>query len=143
MATPFPPTLTVTALHDPVIDSLGFDPTADYLEIVTLPVVGPSALWTYRRLSTQLAHQDSYPVELVFLAECIGLGRGTGSNSPICRTLSRLVQFGLAARRDDATLAVRPKAPWLPERSMRRLHPDLQRTHRALLAAHQDQRLAG
>lgn len=82
MATPFPPTLTVTALHDPVIDSLGFDPTADYLEIVTLAVVGPSALWTYRRLSTQLAHEQSYPIELVFQAECIGLGRGTGSNPP-------------------------------------------------------------
>ncbi len=39
MATPFPTTVTVTVLHDPVIDALGFEPTDHYLESALRPVM--------------------------------------------------------------------------------------------------------
>jgi hypothetical protein len=134
MPVPFPPTITVTALHDPVIDQVGFDPHDAYVSLLWLPVVGPSCLWSYLRLTDQLRRTDPLPVDVEFLAHSLGLGTGTGMHSPISRTLQRLVHFRLAERPSDDRLSVRPKAPWLADRQVRRLHPDLQRAHRALLA---------
>lgn len=135
----FPPTITVVALHDPTIDALGFDPTSPYLEHLWLPRIGPSALWTYRRLTAGLRQLDSYTMELAYLAQAIGLGKGIARNSPIGRTLLRLVQFDLAGRPADDTIAVRTKAPWLNQGAVQRLHPHLQRAHHVLLAHHQEQ----
>ena len=133
---PFAPVLTVSALVDPVVDDLGFDPTSAYVEYLWLPRTGPSVTWCYRRLTAGLRPAGQpYEIELAFLAHALGLGVGTARNSPIQKTLLRLVVFGLAAQISDSELAVRRRAPWLPLGSVRRLDPRLQRLHDALLAA--------
>jgi hypothetical protein len=143
MPVPFPPIVTVTVLHDPVMDKVGFDPHDPYVSLLWLPVVGPSCLLTYLRLTDQLRLTDPLPVDVEFMAHCMGLGMGTGAHAPITRTLDRLVHFRLAERPDDDTLSVRPKTPWLVDRQLRRLHPDLQRAHRALIAQRPLPRPAG
>ena len=134
---PFDPVITVSAWIDPVIDDLGFDPTSAYVEYAWLPRTGPSATWCYRRLTAGLRPAgEPYQLELAYLAHCLGLGAGTARNSPLQRTLLRLVSFGLARQLGDSELAVRRRAPWLNLASVRRLDPRLQRVHEGLMAAH-------
>src|SRR5581483_6430248 len=38
-----PPTVTITPWPDPVIDTLGFDPRASYVETFWLPTLGPTS----------------------------------------------------------------------------------------------------
>ncbi|MGQ0678326.1 MAG: hypothetical protein ACT4OM_01475 [Actinomycetota bacterium] len=140
MNTSLPSTLTIVAWHDSVIDALGVEPDSPYLEHLWLPVIGPSAAWTYRRLAIRLRAQDPHTVEVESLAQAMGLGTGTGVHSPMVRTLGRLVRFGLASHESEDTLGVRLRAPWLNERAVRRLSPQLQRAHVILLAKHQEDR---
>ncbi len=133
---PFGPVITVSAWLDPVVDDLGFDPTSSYVEYLWLPRTGPSATWCYRRLTAGLRPADQpYQLELAFLAQALGLGVGTARNSPIQRTLQRLVTFGLALQISESELAVRRRAPWLTLASVNRLDPRLRRVHDGLLAA--------
>lgn len=121
--------LHVKAWPDAVIDRLGHEPASSYFEWLWLPRVGPSCAWAYRRLTSGLATQpDGYTVSLDELAHWLGLG-GTGKQSPLVRSLRRLVRFGLALQVDEHTLAVRRRVPPLTQPQLRRLSPGLQRTH--------------
>jgi hypothetical protein len=134
-SSPFADVITVVPWVDPVIDQLGLDPMSHYVEFAWLPRLGPSATWAYRRLTTGLRPDvESYELELAYLAHAIGLGTGTGANSPVQRSLRRLVCFGLARREGDSVVAVRRRAPWLNLANVRRLDPRLQRIHEAVLA---------
>lgn len=46
----FPPSMVVRRLVDPVVDRVGFGVMEAYVELVWLPVIGPSATWMLRRL---------------------------------------------------------------------------------------------
>ena len=130
MNSPFTTSLRIEAWPDPVIDRLGHAPASAYVEWLWLPVIGPSAAWAYRRLTSGLAAQPGgYQVPLSELAHWLGLGQGTGANSTVVRTLRRLVAFQLALQVDDATLAVRRRVPPLTRRRLERLSPYLQQTH--------------
>jgi hypothetical protein len=132
------PHLHVIPWTDPVIDLRGFDPTSAYVELCWLPVIGPSATWMLRRLAAGLTpHPEGYPVDIVELAAALGLGTGTGRNSPVLRTLRRLGTFGLARAQDEVTVGVRRRVPPLVQPQVRRLTVPLQRAHEQLLAAHQ------
>jgi hypothetical protein len=63
------------------------------------------------------------------MAAWLGLGGGTGQNSPLVRSLRRLVRFYLALQVDEHTLAVRRRVPPITQPQLRHLHPTLQRTH--------------
>jgi hypothetical protein len=115
--------LDVVALSDPVVESVGHHPTSTYAETYWLPVIGPSALWTSRRLVGWLENLDDAPgllVDVPMLAREIGLGDDIGLSTPIVRTLSRLVDFELAQIQGDR-LAVRTALPPLAARHVRRL----------------------
>ena len=134
-SSPFADVITVLPWIDPVVDQLGLDPMSHYVEFAWLPRLGPSATWAYRRLATGLRPDtESNEIELAYLAHAIGLGTGTGANSPVQRCLRRLACFGLARRESDSVLAVRRRAPWLNLANVRRLDPRLQRIHEAVLA---------
>ncbi len=127
--------LRVEPWPDPVIDQLGHLPTSAYFEWLWLPKVGPSAAWAYRRLTSGFTTQpEGYQVPLGELAHWLGLGKGTGANSIVVRTLRRLVIFRLAAQLDASTLALRRRVPPLTQAQLRGLSPHLQRTHLHLAA---------
>ena len=135
MDSPTTTVLRIEAWPDAVIDRLGFTPTSAYFEWLWLPQIGPSTAWAYRRLTSGLdARPDGYELSVPELAGWLGLG-GTGRNSPVVRSLQRLVQFQLALQVDGATLAVRRRVPPLSLRQLKRLSPYLQRTHAHLTDA--------
>ncbi len=120
--------LTVVALPDPVIDTLGHDVSSDYVETFWLPILGPSAVWAARRLSGWLEESDEVEVELATLGGTLGLGQGVGRNAPIVRTLGRLVMFNMAAIR-GSSVAVRSAFPPLSVRYLGRLPEFLVEQH--------------
>ena len=133
-----PARLHVVAWPDAVIDRLGFPPQSPYSELCWLPRLGPSATVAYRRLAGTLAHRpDGFTVDVAELAASLGLGRGTGAQSPLARTLRRLVAFDLASFVDEGTYALLRRIPPLSRSQLRHLSAELQRTHHVLLERHQ------
>ena len=138
----YPDTFELIPWNDPLIELVGFPPHHAYVELLWLPVVGPSGTWLYRRLWQRVQqHADGTIIDLADLAASIGLGRGTAENSPIQKALDRVVRFGLA--RWDGRLAVRTSAPPLACRQLGRLSPDLQAAHQALVDANRAARHPG
>ena len=122
-------TLVVRALVDPVVEAHGFAATSRYVETVWLGVLGPTATWTYRRLgSLAEVRPDGATVDLVDLAQSLGLGEGLGKNSLLMRALARLVNFDVARWEGDV-LAVRRRLAPLPERQVSRLSASAARAH--------------
>jgi hypothetical protein len=113
-----PAQLDVVPWPDSVIDVLGFPPHDPYSEFVATPRLGPSAVLAWRRLASTLIHRpDGFTVDVVDLAQALGLGAGTGRSAPISRTLRRLVAFDLACFVDESTYAVRRRIPRRRHRS--------------------------
>jgi hypothetical protein len=132
-----PPTLTIRAWWDPTLADRGHDPRGDYVERFWLGVVGPSTILLLRRFARGLeVHPSGFRVGLVDTARALGLGTGTGRNSPMVRTIDRARAFGLARELPDGDLAVRTSVPTLPRRHVQRLPEPLQRAHAAWLAEH-------
>ena len=128
----------VIPIRHPVIEALGHHPTSDYAERFWLPVIGPSALWAHRRLTAGLVSDHSgYQLNLTTLSREIGLGTGTGRNSPVVRTLARLVDFHLAEIIDDR-LGVYTSLPPLTRRQSARLPDHLAHRHRDLAVRRHD-----
>ena len=127
--------LRVVVLTDPIIENLGHEPRSIYAETYWLPVIGPTALWALRRVSAWAeAQPDGTAVALADLARELGLGGGTGRNSPVVRSLARLVVFQLA-RLDHSrdALAVLRAVPPLARRHLLRLPTHLVERHQAEL----------
>jgi hypothetical protein len=126
------PDIEVVARRHPFIEALGHHPMSDYAEQT---VIGPSALWAQRRLNAGfVGGRDSYPLDLADLGREIGLGAGTGSVSPVVRTVSRLVDFHLAEI-VDGRLGVSTMFPPLSRRQATRLPEHLATRHQELARA--------
>jgi hypothetical protein len=109
-----PALMVVTALDDPVTDSLGHRPGSAYVEDVWLGALGPSTTWAWLRLARAAQQSPGATIDMADLARSLGLGTGMGPNAPISRTLGRLVAFGAAQRSGD-TLVVRRALPDVPQ----------------------------
>jgi len=121
--------LDVVAWDDPLVERLGHRARSAYVETYWLSVIGPASTWAIRRLSAWLdASPAGYQLSLAELGRELGLGAGTGRSSPVVRTLSRLVTFGLATPQGDA-LAVRRSLAPLTCRQATRLPPSLAGQH--------------
>lgn len=104
--------LEVVTWSDPLVEQLGHPARSAYVETYWLSVIGPASTWAIRRLSAWLdAAPDGFHVSLTELSRELGLGAGTGRNSPVVRTLARLVGFGLATPLGDALAVRRVLAP--------------------------------
>lgn len=104
--------LEVIALDDPLVEQFGHAPRSAYVEAYWLPLIGPASTWAMRRLTAWLDGAPSgYQVSIAELGRELGLGAGVGRNSPVVRTLARLVSFGLAAPLGDALAVRRMLAP--------------------------------
>jgi hypothetical protein len=123
--------IQVVQLTDPVIDALGHDARSIYVETYWTPVLGPTSLMLLRRIAGLLeAKPDGFPLPLGPTAAALGIGHRGGANSPMTRTLTRLVTFGMAAIQGDA-YAVRRTLPPLARRHVMRLPGYLAERHRA------------
>jgi hypothetical protein len=130
-------TIHIRPWPDAVIDTLGHDPRAPYPETYWLPTLGPTALALLRLIAYRFDRRpDGFVLDLAETSRCLGLGEREGRNSPVARSLARLVQFDLATADGDAALAVRRLVPPINRRHVRRLPASLQGEHDALVAAH-------
>lgn len=113
--------IPITALRDGVVEAPRFDPRSEYVETYWLAVLGPSCVLAARRLADWLdVSPDGFAVELDAFARTLGLGTGTARNAPLIRTLTRLVDFGMATI-DGASYAARTAFPPLGRRHIARL----------------------
>jgi hypothetical protein len=127
--------VAVSALHDPVVETLGYDARSEYVETYWLAVLGPSCVLAARRLTSWLeAEPAGYAVPLSEFARSLGLGAGTARHAPVVRTLARLVDFGIA--RVDSSYAMRTAFPPLTVRQVARLPEHLAAAHAAWSRAH-------
>ena len=101
----------------------------EYVEMLWLPVIGPSSTWLLRRLgSWALAFPDGVSVVLPELSESLGLGWTAGVHSSLQRSMRRLVMFGLA-RWSGESFDVAAVVPPVSNRQLERLSPGLVRAH--------------
>jgi len=131
--TPFFPELSlhISALEDPVLAQLGFDPRSDYVERYWLSILGPSAVLFLRRVASAFEEQpEGFDLDLVAWAQELGVGAKGGKLSPMWRTLDRLCRFGLATR-NGPNLAMHRHLPPLTRRQIERLPAHLQIEHQA------------
>jgi hypothetical protein len=129
-------TIEIRPLPDAVIDTLGHDPRSPYPEMFWLPTLGPTALALLRLLAYRFdAAPGGFVLDLAETSRCLGLGERDGRNSPIARSLGRLVQFDLASGEGEAALAVRRHVPPINLRHVRRLPVSLQGRHAAWVEA--------
>jgi len=130
-------TIRILPLIDPVIDTLGHDPRAPYPERFWLPTLGPTALLLLRHMALRFDRSPGgFILDLAETSRCLGLGERQGRNSPIARSLGRIVQFDLAAQHEDGALAVRRHVPPINRRHVRRLPPSVQDEHDAWVRSH-------
>ena len=129
--------LSVVALTDEVIDRFGRAVRSEYVEVYWLPVLGPSAIWAARRLIDWLDTGTAcVEVPLETLSRSLGLGSGVARNSPMVRTLTRLVDFHMAAT-GGGEYAIRRRFPPLSARHIKRLPEHLVRRHQLEMEAAQ------
>lgn len=84
------------ATHHPVSHRDGaHEWDSPYVETFWLPTIGPSALLIFRRLNQRLHGRLAITIDLNDLAGEMGL-HGVAANSPVVRTLARLIRFGFA-----------------------------------------------
>jgi hypothetical protein len=130
-------TIRILPWSDPVVDTLGHDPRAPYPERFWLPTLGPTALLLLRHIARRFDHSpNGFTLDLADTSRCLGLGERLGRNSPLARSLGRIVQFDLAAQEEDGTLAVRRHVPPINRRHVRRLPPSAQEEHDAWVRSH-------
>jgi hypothetical protein len=127
--------LTVRPWPDEVLDRTGFDPRSPYVERFWLGVIGPSTTWLLRRLAAGFdASPAGFELSLPETARALGLGDRGGRNSPLFRTLNRMVQFELARMAGPSEIEVMRRLPPLNRRQAARLSPALQEAHDRWLA---------
>ncbi len=113
-----------------MIDVLGHDPRSWYVETFWLPTLGPTCVLLMRHLADRFDRSpDGLTLPVVGTAQALGLGAGSGTSSPLLRSLSRLVQFDLACSSGESAVAVRRHLPPVNRRHVRRLPPLLQAEH--------------
>lgn len=132
-----PSAVVVKPWRDPLVERCGFPVGSAYVEAAWLPILGPSATLALRRLGLLVhAQPEGVEVDVADLAADLGLGKGTGHNSIIARTLRRLENFGMARWRGGA-LEVRTVVAPLPARYAERLSPGAAAVQRRMDALRQ------
>ena len=136
--------IELSPLFDPTLDRVGFPLDHPYVERVYCSVLGPSSVMLLRRTADLFAeHAAGARVDVVDLSRSLGLGvrpdaADVGRNSPLRRTMDRLVHFKMAVWRDDDRLGVHPKVPALERHRLARLPDSVLTSHHRLLKDHLD-----
>ena len=137
-------TVEISPLFDPTLDRVGFPLEHPYVERVYCSVLGPSSVLLLRRAAELFAdHPAGVRVDLVDLSRSLGLGvrpeaDDVGRNSPLRRTMERLVHFRMASWRDEDRLGIHPKVPALERHRLARLPETVLASHHRLVKEHLD-----
>lgn len=124
-----PETVELRAWLDPVVERHGFGPCSTYVEACWLPLLGPTATWAYRRLGQLvLVEAGSVEVDLVDLAQSLGLGTSLTRHSKLARALGRLARYEVV-RGWSSQLAVRRALPALTVAQLGRISPSARAIH--------------
>ncbi len=119
--------IAIKTLTDSTIDRYGFDARSAYVETFWLPTLGPTSLLLLRHLADRLeAEPTGVHLPVAETSRLLGLGEREGNQSPLRRSLARLVQFDLARHDGGAAYAVRRVVPTIHPRHVRRLPQSLQ-----------------
>jgi hypothetical protein len=122
--------LTVEPWADPVVDELGVDPRAPYVERFWLPVLGPSTVLFLRRVADRLDDEpDGFTLDLTDTARSLGVGMRSGRNAPILKTVERCCRFGAARMWGHDVLSVRRRLAPLNRAQVERLPEGLRAEH--------------
>lgn len=118
--------ITITGWVDPLVVEFGWEAGDERTLLYLTPLLGPTATLMLHRLGGN-AHSDStWCVD--DLAATFGLkgqgSHGLGKNSPVCRSLARLVQFEFV-RLGATSISIRTHVAPLSERHLRHLPPYL------------------
>jgi hypothetical protein len=133
------PALVVVPWTDEVVDSVGFDPRSQYVELFWLNVLGPTATWLLRRMVTGLdEYPGGYELDLRETAGALGLSYAPGTSNPFIRALNRCVLFG-AAQPISGGLAVRRRLPPVALRHLQRMPEHLRLAHESWRRTEVDQ----
>lgn len=122
----------------PAVHRVGFPLDHPYVERCWAPILGPSSILLLRRMPDLWKQAPTVGVPLDELARSLGLGAGTGRNSPMWRTLERVVTFRFAEWSGDRELDVFTEAPPLSPRHLDRVPQPTRDRHEQLLGAHLD-----
>lgn len=120
--------LIVAPWRDAVVEAQGFPARSEYVETFWRPILGPSSICMLRWFASVLHDGEPAPVALADLGAVLGLTHGVGRNTPVVRTLDRLVHFGVAQVAVDR-LEMRTVMPPLSRRQLARLPDALVRVH--------------
>jgi hypothetical protein len=127
---PEPTHFTVLPWWDPDLAVRGVDPRDPYVERFWLGILGPSTVLLLRRFARGFDEQpQGFRVGIADTALALGLGKGTGRNAPINRTVKRAVGFGMVRRPGPDHLEVRTHLPLLAPRQLQHLPPVQRRLH--------------
>ena len=122
-------TVTVTAWIDPLVEATGHHPRSIYVEQFWLPVIGPTALLSYRRISDHLAaNPHGFDLDLGELARGMGMSYRPGANSAFAKAINRLTMFGIA-HSTPTGIALRRRVPNVAYRQLHRLTDNMQQQH--------------
>lgn len=134
------PQVHVSPWEDPVVDLLGHDPRAPYVEKFWLAILGPSTTFLMRYVAAALeAQPDGFDLDLDDAAKALGLGTKGGHSAPFVRALARTSQFHLSRAAGSAALMIRRRMPPLSRQQVLRLPPALRDEHDAYQQAAQAQ----
>jgi hypothetical protein len=124
-----PAEVRLTPWRDEVVEAVGFGPRSMYVETCWLPVLGPTATWAYRRLGSWAEfNPDGATIDMVDLAQSLGLGESLAKHSKLGRTICRMARFDIARWVGDE-LQVRLAVAPLPERYVKQLGRSGRRLH--------------
>ncbi len=131
-----PVQLTVLPWWEPHLAVAGVDPRDPYVERFWLGILGPSTVLLLRRFARGLEeHPSGIRVGILDTSLALGLGRGTGRNAPITRTINRAIGFGLLRPITVDRMETRTHLPLLSPRNVRQLPPGLRHAHAEWLDA--------
>lgn len=131
---PLPQTIRVQRWADPIVEESGYPLNAAYVETFWLPVLGPTALWTARRLAGMVATRSAVEVDVERLAMAVGVGTNRGADDIMPLTIRRLVGFGVMQGHREF-YEVRTHLSELPSRRVERLPEFLREEHARRTAA--------
>ena len=116
----------------------GFPLDHPYLEQCWSPILGPSSVLLLRHTAQLWRDQSPAHVDSADLAQQIGLGKGTGTHSPLGHTVNRLVRFRFAEWAAPGVLDVYTEVRPIRDRDLRRLPDWSAARHDQLLERHLD-----
>ncbi len=126
----FKETIRITTWVDTTLDNIGYDPRSSYVEHFWLPILGPSSIWLLRRARFLLEmNPTGITISCAELGGSLGLGDTKGRSSLLTKTVQRCVDFEVAKKTHEGSIAFRRRLAPLSVRQLQRLPKSIAELH--------------